>query len=265
MDAPASPPIVDELGTRHFALYPAIHNIEFNEWVCRRGNWSELMLHNIKMDLDVWVPRSYLGEISWTEDPIVIVGLKRELEYKGGSIIPHARRVIAMPGAPMRPVAVPDAEGGKPMGSFSAAMSEVRGAQGTESWVSKAILGTILGGLVLVAGVVWAIKARSDGGELEFKAVMQTDLGLIGTSDYHDAVRVLGPPEKDVWKDGTAERQYRALYYPKRDLILIFMGDERNDKALYIGAKDSSWRTVSAVSLPGGRNTEAMLRALNRF
>jgi hypothetical protein len=264
MSAPPSPPIVDELGGRHFALFPPIHNIEFNEWICQRGNWSELLLHNIRLGMDIWIPRSYLGEISWTEDPIVIVGLKRELEYKGGSVVPHARRVVSMPGSP-RPMLVPDTGTSKPQGNFSAAMSEVRAAQGTESWVSKAILTTIFGGLVLVAGVVWLMKMRSDGGDLEFKTVMQTDLGFSYASDYHDVVRKLGTPEKDVWKNGTTERQFRALSYPKNDLIIILMGDERNDSAKYIGAKDASWRTVSAVSLPGGQNTEAMLRALQRF
>ena len=37
---------IEELGDRHFAFYPAILNIEHNEWILRQINWSEISIVN---------------------------------------------------------------------------------------------------------------------------------------------------------------------------------------------------------------------------
>ena len=100
---------------------------------------------------------------------------------------------------------------------------------------------------------------------IEYKGVMQIDLGLTAQSDYFDVVKKLGPPAEDRWRAETGERQYRALVYPKSDLVIILMGADR-ESALYIGAKDSKGHTVHAVLLPGGKsNTEPILRTLPKF
>src|SRR4029077_10705415 len=93
------PPIssLEHLGNRPFSFYPPILNIEHNEWLFRRGTWSEILVLNSRSDLEVWIPRRFLGEISQIEDPVVIVGLVKELEYKAGAVWPQQRRVIEMP------------------------------------------------------------------------------------------------------------------------------------------------------------------------
>src|SRR5579859_5679695 len=93
------PPIssLEHLGSRPFSFYPPILNIEHNEWLFRRGTWSEILVLNSRSNLEVWIPRRFLGEISQIEDPVVIVGLVKELEYKAGAVWPHQRRVIEMP------------------------------------------------------------------------------------------------------------------------------------------------------------------------
>jgi hypothetical protein len=95
----SSPPFpqIEHLGPRPFSFYPAILHIERNEWMFRRATWSELLVVNCKSGEEVWIPRRFVGEISSTEDPVLIVGLNRELEYREGMIWPARRRVIEMP------------------------------------------------------------------------------------------------------------------------------------------------------------------------
>ena len=97
-----------------------------------------------------------------------------------------------------------------------------------------------------------------------YKGVLQMELGFTAQTDYYDVVRKLGKPDQDRYKEDAGERQYRLLAYPKSDLIVILMGADRGTER-YIGTKDFQWRTVHAVTLPGGANTEPILRALKKF
>ena len=45
------------------------------------------------------MPRRFLGQVSRIEEPVMVVGLVKELEYKAGALLPHVRRVIEMPRA----------------------------------------------------------------------------------------------------------------------------------------------------------------------
>src|SRR6266480_572766 len=97
MSIPPIPPPLEHLGARPFSFYPAILNIEHNEWLFRKATWSEVLVYNVKTSEEIWIPRRFMGEVSRIEDPVVIVGLVKELEYRGGGILPHQRRVIEMP------------------------------------------------------------------------------------------------------------------------------------------------------------------------
>src|SRR5262252_7063400 len=103
MSPPPIPPSLEHLVTRPFSFYPAILNIEHNEWLFRKATWSEILVVNCKTGSEIWIPRRFIGEVSRIDDPVLIVGLNRELEYKAGSVWPYQRRVIEMPmavGAP---------------------------------------------------------------------------------------------------------------------------------------------------------------------
>ena len=52
-----------------------------------------------KQSEELWIPRRFLGEVSAIEDPFIIAGLVKELEYQAGVVLPHRRRVIEMPRA----------------------------------------------------------------------------------------------------------------------------------------------------------------------
>lgn len=260
-------PQLEQLGDRRFSFYPPIVGIEHNEWVFCEANWSEIQVRNAKTDDELWIPRAYVGEVSKVEEPVMIVGLKRELEYKGGLLGPHTRRVLTMPANPMAS-APRDLSASGPLPPVESGLSvkaALRGNGGTEGRMGKLILIALAVGLLLTFIGVAFLRQRTTGGTVEYKGVLQLDLGLTFQSDYFDVVRKLGPPAADRWRADAGERQYRALEYPKRDLIIILMGADR-EGATYIGAKDSQWRTVHAVEQPGGRsNTEPILRALTKF
>src|ERR1035441_7848375 len=97
MASPPIPPQLDHLITRPFSFYPPIIGIEHNEWLYRKASWSEILVVNCKSGAEIWLSRRYIGEVSRVDDPVLIVGLKSELEYKGGMVVPFQRRAIEMP------------------------------------------------------------------------------------------------------------------------------------------------------------------------
>ncbi len=52
---------------------------------------------NTKSQQELWIPRRFLSGVSSIEEPFVIVGLLKELEYREGMVVPLVRRVIEMP------------------------------------------------------------------------------------------------------------------------------------------------------------------------
>ena len=109
-----SPPLeqpFDHMAARSFSFFPAIVGLEHNEWDLRQVNWSEVLVANRGTGLELWVPRRFFGQASAVEDPVLIVGLTRELEYAGGMLRPFKQRLVRMPAAPTPPHVGPQAEG----------------------------------------------------------------------------------------------------------------------------------------------------------
>jgi hypothetical protein len=73
--------------------------VEHNEWILRRANWTDFQVINTKTRDELCVPRRFVGEGALVEEPVMIVGLVKELEYREGAVLPHIRRVIEMPRA----------------------------------------------------------------------------------------------------------------------------------------------------------------------
>jgi hypothetical protein len=249
----AATPELEGLGEQHFSFYPAIVNIEHNEWILRRATWSEILISNAKTGLELWVPRRYVGEVSSVDEPIVIVGLNKELEFKAGAVWPRHRRLISMPraGGPFLP------SGGTP--EDRPPVSGGRPAPGPEAKVGRLIGGVLLLGVALIVLVV-AITQRP----VTYKGIEQLSLQLTGEDDYHSIVRKLGMPSEDHWRPETGELKYRALRFKDHSYTLILMGVER-DGARYIGAMDKDWKPVHSVRVSTGDTTLAMLRRLPKF
>ncbi len=255
MAIPPIPPPLESLGNRPFSFYPAILNIEHNEWLYRKATWSEVLVTNAKTGEDLWIPRRFLGELSRIDDPVVIVGLNKELEYRGGSVWPYQRRVIQMP------LAVND----EPRSAAAAPRSEPAPVIGIRVESTESRLGRMVG-VALACGTVACILGVvfSRQGELRPKvSVVTRDQmyeELKPSDDYFAVERKLGHPAQDRWESETGAMQFRALSYPQGGYTVILMGTDRAS-AHYIGTLDSNWREIAATT----RENSALLRGLHRF
>jgi hypothetical protein len=237
---------LEHLGNRAFSFYPPILNIENNEWFFRRASWAEILVMNSRSKEEIWIPRRFLGEISQIEDPVVIVGLVKELEYREGAVLPHQRRVIEMP------LAVGErARTLPPPGESLAPVIGIRTPSVTDSRMGKLV------GLTILVGVVASVVAVN--------VLRQVSLNeLTPDDDYYAVVRKLGPPAEDHWQSETAAIQIRSLWYPQRAYFVILMGDARSN-ARYIGTMDAKWDPIHWVPLRAGGNTQSTLRGLKKF
>lgn len=260
MSIPPNPAALENLGNRPFSFYPPVIGIEHNEWTFKQATWSEILVMNTKTSMEVWVPRRFLGEISKVDEPVMIVGLKREVEYRAGSLWPYERRVIEMPKAVNDYARPPAGEAPPP----PTRLQEIRGSEGAESRIGKLIVIAMVAMLVVTFAVVSFFRSKHDPANVEFVGIEQKALSLKATDDYHAVVRALGPPKEDRFREGAGEMQYRLLSYPDLGISVVLMGLER-DQARYIGALDKDWKPVHSVELPGHGNTRAMLSKLARF
>ena len=252
---PPVPPPLDQIGQRPFSFYPAILGIEHNEWAYRKATWSEILVFNSRANLEIWIPRRYMGEVSRIDEPVVIVGLNRELEYKGGMVLPHERRVIEMPVAvneTPRPGVVKQPEPPRP-----AHVVGIKLEGGAEGRVGRMMFTSIAVGILACIAVVLFLR---DGKRISYQAVVQSDLGFTASADYWSVVNRLGKPVEDRWQSEQGELQYRLLAYPQQNISIILMGSDRKDMR-YVGALDREWRVVHSIN----PDTEKMLRRLKRF
>jgi hypothetical protein len=256
MSIPPIPPPLESLGNRPFSFYPAIVNIEHNEWIYSKATWSEVLVINAKTGDELWIPRRFLGELSRIDDPVVIVGLSKELEYRGGAVWPYQRRVLQMP------VAVNDA----PRAAPAPPRSEPAPVIGIRVESTESRLGRLVG-IALACGTVACILVvlLSRQGELRPRSVVFTTKDesyqeLTRNDDYYSVVAKLGQPAEDRWKSETDAIQFRALVYPQRSYIVILMGSDRSS-AHYIGTLKTNWQLLYSTST----EASSLLRGLKRF
>lgn len=253
-------PQIEQLGPRPFSFYPPIVGIEHNEWIFRRGTWSEVLVFNTKSQEEIWMPRRFLGEVSEVEEPVLIVGLRKELEYKAGAVWPHERRVIRMPRAVN--------EGPRPLSSQApprpAPVLGIGIEPSAESRIGRLIALVLLVGVVACFLVVNLFRTTSSGERVTYRGVLQSDLDLTAQDDYHSIERKLGKPASDRWRDQPGEMRYRRLDYPNQGLTIILMGTEEAN-ARYIGALDKNRRVVHSVRMPGGADSRDLLRKMKEF
>ncbi len=255
------PPSLDHLAIRPFSFYPPVLNVEHNEWLYRRSTWSEILVVNCKSGNEIWIPRRYIGEVSRVDDPVLIVGLNKELEYKGGAVWPFQRRVISMPvavGAPPRDVEVEDAGAPRPP------LAGLRRESATDLRIVKLIGGAVAVGILLYLVALNWMRVGELRQKVKFTTKDQSYLELSARDDYFAVVQKLGHPVQDRWQTETGAIQYQALPYPERGYTVILMGSDRKS-VLYIGTLDANWNPVHSVDLRSGGTTFAMLRGLKRF
>jgi hypothetical protein len=261
MASPPIPPPLEHLATRPFSFYTPLLNIEHNEWLFRKATWSEILVVNCKSAAEIWIPRRFMGEVSRIDDPVLIVGLTRELEYKGGAVWPYQRRVIEMPlavgGFPLPPgEANADRGGPAPIVGIRLESSDRR--------IFKLIGGALAFAILLyVLAVnlnrVGEIRQRT----VNYSTVDQQFLELSPRDDVLAVTQKLGSPSTDRSQEiGTIE--YRALGYPDRGYTVILMGKDRASSR-YIGTLDANWSPIHSVEMKVGGTTSSLLRSLNKF
>jgi hypothetical protein len=256
MASPPIPPTLEHLAAQPFSFYPPIVNVPYNEWRFRKATWSEIQVVNCRSGDEIWISRRFVGEVSHTDDPGLIVGLNRELELKGGMVVPFQRRIIQMP------VAVnvrASAHGPREERRAPAPVVGIR-LEPTDRHVLRLIL-IAVGGLV---GLYVVAIGFTRVGERQKNAVLvgsdQRYLSLNSHEDYLSVTEKLGGPPATDHSEQRGTIFYRALGYPHRRYTVILMGAAQGSLT-YIGTMDPNWRPIHSAN----SQTGALLRALKRF
>ena len=264
MAAALDQPGFEALSGKKFSFYPAIRNIAHNEWTFERATWAEALVLNIQGGQEVWIPRNYIGSVSSADEPVLIVGLNRELEFKAGAVWPHRKTVIEMP-APRVP---------RPPDPGKTPSAPAGGVPATPEAESQ--MGRFVGGaLALALAACLMLVAVVSGGfpnplewfwRVSTETADQRYLGLNSADGYHDAVIKVGKPEKEQWlTTKEAQIQFQLLWYPSRSYTVVMLGSSRGDTR-YIGTIHApSRRLLDSVRLSGGGSTASMIRNLPEF
>jgi hypothetical protein len=226
------PPPLDQLGRNAFSFYPPIVNIEHNGWVIRRANWTEVQVMNTKTAAEIWIPRHFIGEVSLVGEPVMIVGLIKELECREGVVYPHVRRVIEMPRAVNdgpRPRIRP------PSPDRPASVVGIRLETGASR--KRTILGAMAAGLLACVGCAIVLRDGGFGTRFAHAAPLQINLPFTAKDNYESVVRKFGPPAHERYLDDRVTR----LSYPERS-VALFLKEDR-----YIGARGRDGRILQSV------------------
>ena len=249
------------LESRRFSFYPAIRGIEHNEWTLQDSTWSEIQVRNGSTGDEFWIPRRHLGGASSTDSPVVILGLRRELEYKAGGVYPYRKIITEMPST--RASRVPqEATAPPPKQQF------VTGADAkTLRLLAIAVGGTLIVGLIAFIAIVGGLHnplerlLRPDTSTAD-----QRYLGLSTTDSYFEVVSRLGDPESEDWISGEEdELQFQALRYPSRNYIVIMLGGARGNMRYLGTVHEPSRQVLDSARLARGGDTSSMMRNLPEF
>jgi hypothetical protein len=248
VNSPIIPTPLDHLGSHPFSFYPAILNIQHNEWIYRRATGNEIQVMNTKTHDELWVPRRFVGEVSLVGEPVMIVGLIKELEYREGAVYPHVRRVIEMPRA------VNDTRNGSarafenPMFGRAPSAAQrspaevvgIRIESPRQSRAGRIMFGTVAAGLLACVAASIVFRITTPGARSALSRSSQIDLPFAAGDDYSSIVAKFGAPASDQWQRSGGLR-YRRLAYPDRGVTIILQDDR------YAGAIDQNGRVLYSV------------------
>lgn len=155
MSAPLIPSPLDCVGRRKFAFYPPIAHPDPNEWMLGTGSRSEVQVVNACTGREIWISRQYIGAVSETSSPLLIVGLTKSLAFREGTVEPRVKGVIEMPSVSRSQT---EPRPGEPLRhSAPASVTAIRLEPRADSALNKAMIFTFIGAVV-VALVAAAMK-----------------------------------------------------------------------------------------------------------
>jgi hypothetical protein len=250
------PGLLGLTGGRSFALYPPILGIAHNEWRFRRATWSDVVVVNTKTGDEVCIPRSFLADVS-ANAPVVIVGLKRELECRDGMAVPYRRPVVEMP------IAVNDTPHSSqpPRPRRPAPVVSIRlESRAPVATGRKAVVVVMLGvvAAAVVADVAWPGEVIH---RIEGIRAQPAPQELKPGDDYSTVIAKLGQPGAQRTFIDERGEVFRSLEYPSRRFTAVLEGSTQED-ARYIASLDARGRIVGK---PAPGISAARLRSIPRF
>ena len=214
---------------------------------------------NTKSLEELWIPRHLLSGVSSIEEPVVIVGLMKELEYREGIVVPRVQRVIEMPRA-VNDVPRPAANrlAARPSGQLAPVVG-IQVESSPESRKSRKLLGVVAAGILasIIGTVVFRDGPLSSRARF-FSATPRLSLPFTAHDDYLSVVDRWGRPASSRSRPSTDGREFHLLRYPERLLTIVLLGADR-DHAFYLGALGRGGRVVHSVTLPDGHDSAALL------
>ena len=217
---------------------------------------------NTQTGQEIWIPRQYFGAVSEGTDPVLVVGLTKELAFRAGTVWPVVKRVIEMPRVTDQQAKQGTACTAQP--SHPAPVVGIKLENGTESRIWK-LLGLAAVGTVVVSFLAISLfRGGAVAPHVSYSAIPQNNLWLTLEDDYDAVVRRLGSPSRDEWQSNDGALQFRSLWYPKEQVFVILMGQDRK-KARYIGAMNPEWQVVHSVKLGRNADSRSLLRNLQKF
>ncbi len=250
------PGLLGLTGGRSFSLYPPILGIAHNEWRFRRATWSEFVIVNTHSGEEACIPRSFVGDVS-ANAPMVIIGLKREMEWRDGLAVPYRRPVVELPIAVNDFVPAPrENRPSRPAPVINIRLESRAPVNTGRKAVVLVMLGVVAA--AVVADVVRPADMRSRIDAMRVSRVWQQ---LRPDDNYSAVVARLGPPAAQRTYVDAAGRVFRLLDYPGRRFTAILEGQTEGD-ARYVGALDSRGRVLGD---PAAGLTAESLRSIPRF
>ena len=251
---------------RSFSFYPPILGIVHNEWRFRRATWSEFVVVNTHSGEEACIPRSFVGDVS-ANAPTVIVGLKREMEWRDGLAVPYRRPVVELP------LAVNDVNGFAPPASREARSSRpapvvsIRLESRPPVKTGRKAVVFVMLGVVASAIVADVVRPESLRERIDAIRVGRTWQQLKSGDDYVAVVRKLGPPAAQRIYVEPGGRVFRSLDYPRRHFTAVLEGQTETE-ARYVGSVDALGKVLGnpVAATPDTTISGAdLLRSIPRF
>ena len=252
---------VEALQGRRFSFYPAIRGIEHNEWTQQDSTWSEVQVRNVTSGQEFWIPKRYLGGISSSDSPVLILGLQRELEFKAGGVFPYRQIVTEMPSTPAarKPPAAPVPQPKQRLLSGA----DARLVKLLAIAIGVALLASVIGFLGLVGRLHNPLDRWF---KPDTSTADQRYIGLGTVDSYFEVVAKLGTPDSEAWISGEEDEiQFQALFFSARRYIVVLMGSTRGDMR-YLGTlHDPTRQVLDSAEFARGGDTGSMMRNLPEF
>lgn len=241
---------------RSFSLYPPILGIAHNEWRIRRATWSEFVVVNTHSGEEACIPRSFVGDIS-ANAPVVIVGLKREMEWRNGMAVPYRRPVVELPIAvnDFAPAALREARPARPAPVVSIRLESRPPVKTGRKAVVVVMLGVVAS--AVLADIVSPDSVRD---RINAMRVSRTWQQLKTGDDYATVIGKLGSPASQRTYVDTGGRVFRSLDYRRLHFTVVLEG-QTEAEARYVASLDARGRLLGGVPL----SEAGMLRSIPRF